>query len=165
MAVFQVSVSTPVADKPNVGRNGPGPMTDQLWAIFMISSGPRPVLQVQCFGAEVSDLKHRKLAELVDSHPEWTDEQAIQALKEAGAIFGPDAKDLVQKNLPFERLEPIVGKIRLNSLYFQTRNGADPPQAMMSWYADFTAKKAGKETSYYVAIEPFSARTYILHQK
>jgi len=165
MAVFQASVSTPVPDKPGVGRSGPPEMIDQLWGIFMISSGPTQVLQVQCFGAEVIQEKDKKLTELVDSHPEWTEEQAIQALKEAGASFGPDAKELVQKNLPFERLEPIVGKIHLTSLYFEVRNSADPPQAMLSWYADFTAEKGGRKKRYYLAIEPFGGRPYILHSK
>lgn len=166
MGHFDVSALTPVPDNPGVARSAPGPMIDQLDAIFAFSSDSVPVIEMQCTGGEIiNQAKHSKLTALVDSHPEWTDEQAIKAMKEADANFGPDARDSVQRNLPFERLEPIIGKIHMTSLYFQVRNGANPPQAMLSWYADFTAKKAGKETRYYLAIEPFAAHVYLLQPK
>lgn len=140
-------------------------MTNQLEALFTIASEQNPLIEMQCSGPEVNEEEHRKLAELVDSHPEWNDTQAIEVLKQAGARFGPEAEQLVRSSLPFERLEPILGKIHLDSMYFEVRNGADPPEATLSWYVDFTAQKGRHKMRYYLRIEPFGGRPYILHWK
>lgn len=165
MATFDASVLTALPDKPNIGHSKPPQLADQLQALFRISPGSLRVLEIQSSGPEVSELKNRKLTELVDSHPEWSDDQAIQALKEAGALFGPDARDLVRDRLPFKRLEPIIGKIRLTSLHFQVRTDSVPPLAAIGWQADFKARKAGGETRYFLAIEPFGGRPVMFHQK
>jgi hypothetical protein len=93
-----------------------------------------------------------EVSKLADEHPEFSSNQVAEAMKQAGAKFGPnDKKDFVN-NLPIAILERFLGKIRLISVEF---TGLDRPILPM-WIVIAKAKTtAGNNTAYEMRFEPF----------
>ena len=69
-----------------------------------------------------SDAVHQQqrdlLHHLVASHAEWSNTQIANALKQAGARFGPDDKEAFVKSLPLNKVERFLGKIKITSVEF-----------------------------------------------
>lgn len=64
---------------------------------------------------------------LLEQRADWTEAQAIQALADAGAAYGPDARDALLKKVALTSLEPFIGACKVDDLRFNLRqdnNGA-----------------------------------------
>lgn len=72
--------------------------------------------------------KNRAIDEQVYSHPEMTDAEVAAALKKAGVKYGPEDKEQFIRDLPIDRLERFLGKLRIVSVGFlpldENRNNA-----------------------------------------
>ena len=55
----------------------------------------------------------------VNAHPEWTDAQALAALDQAGAKFGPSKKEEFIRNLPISKLGLFIGQFNIQSVEFE----------------------------------------------
>ena len=64
--------------------------------------------------------KNLAFHEAIKAHAEWTDDEVIQGLKQAGARYGPWAKEEFLKLVPFEALKRVFGKGNLVSAEFRT---------------------------------------------
>ena len=112
-------------------------------------------------GGYLSDSKKWEgILTLLDSHPQWSDSQAIQALEQAGARFGPDRKSAFLHQIPLEAIGRTLNEsLTLDSVEF---HGADEPHvgsfANMVW----TTKFRGKTRSYVANFEPFGGHLILL---
>lgn len=62
--------------------------------------------------------KINALTSLVLSHPEMTYSNVVEALKNAGAKYGPSDKEEFIRNLPLSALEPFLGKLQIIKVEF-----------------------------------------------
>ncbi len=102
--------------------------------------------------------KNEALRKLIDSHPEWPDTRIAEELRAAGAKFGPDEKEQVLKTLPLARLQPILGKLRVESARFDAKVEAASANTMaiLDWdIAVVGVMPDGEQVSYSLSVEPF----------
>jgi hypothetical protein len=75
----------------------------------------------------VQSEQNEKLHEIVQSHPEWSETDACKALKDAGALFGPNDQEAFLKSIHLDEFEKLLGSLRVASASF---NGfANPDHA------------------------------------
>jgi hypothetical protein len=101
-----------------------------------------------------------KIQKLVELHPEWSETQALAALREAGALYGPEKKEELLKTLQLGKLEPFLGSSTIRSVEFVVFHGAHVGNfAGLYWtvHLDTTAPD-GKRASYTLILEPFEGR-------
>ena len=55
---------------------------------------------------------------LMQSHPEWSDEDALAAVRKAGLRFGPNEKQQLLQGLPLKALAEIYGPLRIQHATF-----------------------------------------------
>jgi len=105
--------------------------------------------------------KNEALRKLIDSHPEWPDTRITEELRAAGAKFAPDEKEQLLKTLPLARLEPILGKLRVESARFDAKVEAASANsmAMLDWdIAVVGVMPDGEQVSYSLSVEPFEGK-------
>lgn len=112
-------------------------------------------------GLLVNTARRTEVAARVDGHSEWSDEQVLSALREAGARFTPDAVKSAESTLGprLAPLEPFLGTIQIRDATFQIRSAdelrADLPAAELYWFVRFSATDAGRLRRFSARIEPF----------
>jgi hypothetical protein len=67
------------------------------------------LMQLIIEGDLANSKQNKAIASLVQSHPDWSDEQAAGALKSAGALYGPADKNDFTKSLHLPDLEKSLG--------------------------------------------------------
>jgi hypothetical protein len=143
------------------------PVGPMLAAVLFRPSDSREDLfsQVAASGRVVSSDQWERLKDLVDDHPEWSRDEALRALKDAGVRFGPDAKEEFLRGLPLNRLERLwSGKISIRSAEFRVREplvaGADhPPAAKVEWTVEITVQRPARPAvGYTLLCEPLGGR-------
>jgi hypothetical protein len=101
-----------------------------------------------------------KLKKDLDKHPEWPDARVVEALKGAGAKFGPDDKAELMRALPLKELEPCTGRLEIVSAEFRVRLGpveGEKPKANLTWrvLAKAYSPDGRYETDCSMTLEPF----------
>jgi hypothetical protein len=76
------------------------------------------ILQVHFEGDLAASTQRDVLRKLVESHPEWSEQQEVEALKKAGASFGPGDKEPFVNSLHLERAEQSLGRLKIISVDF-----------------------------------------------
>lgn len=166
----------------NVGNGRPG----QVFGVFggVIGSGParkgeREMLvatqflsgrfifnkagEIETFfgqGPIVESDRNESIHKLIDSHPEWSDEQEIRALKDADARYGPNQKQALMKILPLEKLKIFLGDFEVKSVEFEL-HGQDKEGSFASlwWRVELEVReRKNQRVSYYATFEPFEGR-------
>jgi hypothetical protein len=105
--------------------------------------------------------KNEALRSTANAHHEWTDVEALQALKGAGATYGPWARDAFLKSLPIKGLgDAFKGTVALKEANFvalsATREG---DFAVFQWMVVFEIKGGpGEAAQYKGSFEPFGGR-------
>jgi hypothetical protein len=105
-----------------------------------------------------------KFEKLIEKYPDWSTAQVVEALKEAGAKFGPDQKEQVIKTLPLGGLRPYMGDLKVESARFVLKDARDWKQLAIAlggafWVVHITATLPSGGTYYYwFAIEPFEGK-------
>jgi hypothetical protein len=108
----------------------------------------------------LSDAKLDNLRQLVDTHRGWTDLQVENALKKAGAQFGPSDHDALIRALPREALEQALGPFKIDSLEFRLRH-QQPSGSLAELYWELvvsSARTKGKPLRWSITLEPFTGR-------
>jgi hypothetical protein len=80
-----------------------------------------------------------KIRKQADENPEWSDARVVEALKAAGAKYGPDDREAFLRALPLKELEPFTGRLEVVSARFDVRFHAiegEKPKADLSWAVD-----------------------------
>jgi hypothetical protein len=110
--------------------------------------------------------KLEALRNLVESRPEWSDDQAVSALKKDGARFGPDKKKAFMGSLPFDKTERFFGRLEITSVEFQhLQEGRDGNSAVtaLCWKARADALfSEGTSARYTFDFEPYEGKLTFL---
>ncbi len=112
--------------------------------------------------------KFQQLRKLVREHPEWSDDQAANALREAGAKFGPWNQADFTKTIPVSQLERFFKPWSLSSVHFRVRSEnavteAGKPDAEMLWDVRLVSDTTkSHKISYYLLFEPFEGKLVVL---
>jgi hypothetical protein len=111
--------------------------------------------------------QNKTIRELVESHPEWSEEQANHALKEAGARFGPAEKQQFVDSLHLERAEKILGHLRIKLVEFQVFSNPDHVGSFASLFWVVHAEGEipdGTHRTYGLVFEPFKGKLTDIHE-
>lgn len=120
--------------------------------------------RIQTFHSSNSTLlnseKNEAISKLCYGHPEWSEAQAIQALKEAGASYGPNEKDAFREAIPLRQLERFLGKLTVHDLEFKSlvedREGSF---VQMYWEVGLVGRRPGEPpANYFLRFEPFGGK-------
>jgi hypothetical protein len=112
--------------------------------------------------AEQNETIHK----LVESHPEWSEVQACEALKEAGAHYGPGDKKELIKRIQLEKLERFLGHCTVKSVEFHGLGESHEGNfADLYWSVELEVDSPnGGHSSYSLIFEPFDGKlTQIIH--
>jgi len=96
----------------------------------------------------------------VDSHHGWTDLQVENALKKAGAQFGPSDRDALIRALPRDALEQALGPFKVASSEFRLRH-EQPSGSLADLYWELVVSSTtteGRPLRWSLALEPFTGR-------
>src|SRR6266849_9110090 len=122
---FEVKLDDPHTEKylnppvdPQTGKRLPVPedttfLTGSFW--FDDRGGIR---EMWSEGPVVESKRNEAIHQLVEAHPEWSEAQAIQALKDAGARYGPGEREQLLQSLHLEKAEKLLGRLKTKSLQF-----------------------------------------------
>jgi hypothetical protein len=124
--------------------------------------------------------QNQAMTKLVESHPEWSDEQAAGALKSAGALYGPADESEFTKSLHLPELEKSLGlKIVSSENSKQPDARMNPPIRFQGWsnpdhvgsfvgFAWFVGMEAdsrdGHTRKYSFIFEPFQGKLKDIYQ-
>jgi hypothetical protein len=110
------------------------------------------------------DLAHSKqnkvIRELAQSHPEWSEDEAVRALKEAGARYGPSEKEQFLQAIHLEKLTSVLGDLKIRLVEFQ---GLSPDHvgsfASLFWVVQAEGRfPDGSHCAYGFSFEPFDGK-------
>jgi hypothetical protein len=101
-----------------------------------------------------------KLKKELDEHPDWPDSRLVEALKAAGAKYGPDDRVAFLRAIPLKELEPYTGRMEVISARFGVRFPADEgerPKADLTWFVDakWRSPDGQREAFRTMTFEPF----------
>jgi hypothetical protein len=92
------------------------------------------LMQLIIEGDLANSKRNQAIEKLVQSHPEWPDEQAAGALKSAGALYGPADESEFTKSLHLPELEKSLGlKIVSSENSKQPDARTNPPIRFQGW--------------------------------
>lgn len=163
---FDIGISEvpPVPPAPN--QRSEADRVGHLGAHFQFDVKDHRVTSIFADGSLVESEKQQALNKLIDANPQWTEAQMTEALLAAGAKFGPNEKARISARLPVDKLEPMVGKIRIASTEFTFRgNSKEPYFAIMNWTIHFRATTGKHHDEYFISIEPFEGKIVSLGRR
>ena len=138
--------------------------TGLLNAVFEFDSSDLTMLSIQ--GRANRYRENTAIRNLVDHHKEWSDQQVIDALKDAGALYGPNDEQELRRVLPtMSKLASIFGAApTITAASFELRADLRPPaprNASLDWRVDLRVPSRGgrkKGTRYIAGFEPFAGK-------
>jgi hypothetical protein len=92
---------------------------------------------------------------IINAHPEWTDEQDLEAAIKLGMRFGPDKKADLLRVFPLKELSSIYGPIQITEASFRVAGPKEPETSFADLHWLITAKRAGTEKTLQIMVEPF----------
>jgi hypothetical protein len=97
-----------------------------------------------------------KVKKELGEHPDWPDSRLVEALKAAGAKYGPDDRAALLRAIPLKELEPYTGRMEVISARFDVREG-DGPKAALTWFVDakWRSPDGQREAFRTMMFEPF----------
>lgn len=102
---------------------------------------------------------------LMQSHPEWSAEEALAAVKKGGLRFGPNDKQKLLQGLPLKELAEIYGPLRIADAKFdlmqEHEKDAEWWFTVLEW--DISAKVVGSRRTVRIAVDPFTGRIFSIH--
>jgi len=112
-------------------------------------------------GSNVQKLE--ALRQQIQLHSEWSEDQCVRALKQAGARFGPADKSAFVRSLPLDQAEPFLGHLIITSVEFgrlrAERVAYDINAGPLEWQVRTTAHLSdGKDAVYFLNFEPFEGK-------
>lgn len=150
-------------DRPE-GQGNVGASQTLLEGYFLFGPEGR-IKQLWIGEAELANSKaNTALRSLVESHPEWADSDALKALREAGAKFGPESKDELLRIPTLKSLGVALGALEAASAEFEVmREPHSGNFALLDWRVSFEKPGASAhDVSYVATFEPFAGRLVFL---
>jgi hypothetical protein len=165
---FAIAVSEVPPAEPITAAPAPPPLSSaervgHLSTHFEFDPRDGKLIWMFANGSYVSTDKQQQLQHHIEEDPNWPEHELTEALKAAGAKFGPNQRDAVLAVFPRSRLEPILGKIEIQSVKFGVgpNNGGQKDRAIL-WSVRFQASKGQATTQYFASLEPFAGRVVLL---
>jgi hypothetical protein len=126
------------------------------------------VQELRAYSDAVHEQQLDALRNLVESHPEWSDAQAADALKKAGARFGPSDKEAFINSLPFSKTERFLGRLKIESVDFEypdpKRTGEFASGALIWIVRAVGELPDGTHPRYGFSFEPFEGKLTSIFQ-
>jgi hypothetical protein len=129
----------------------------------LVDPGPH-FREVVFNGTHVNSRKIRLFAEQARANPGWTDADVQEALKRAGAKYGPADREALLRDLNLERFAPILGELDRSKTRFLWRLGLRPgnPRDVMTrpgWSVELQARHPTRgHICYGLVFDPFDGR-------
>jgi hypothetical protein len=109
--------------------------------------------------------ERQKTEEVMQSHPDWTAEEALAAARKAGLRFGPSDEGKLLRQLPLKELGEIYGPLRIQRVEFALMQEHEKDAAW--WFTelewDISAKLLGTNKTLQMTVDPFTGRIFALH--
>ncbi len=115
-------------------------------------------------GGSFTEMRSKSVRKEIIDHPEWNEQQRIEALRQANPRFGPDHKKEFLSTVPVEAIRKFTG------CYLQSETAAlyawrsddvppDPPVAAIAWRISGKSHNASRHhDACSAAFEPFEGR-------
>jgi hypothetical protein len=131
-----------------------------LTGTFDLTDG---VIQRAAFwGKELRTDEWRALKKAFESPKKWSDADLRSALREAGAKYGPTDQAAFERQLPLDRLEPIVGRITTKDVRFDWGTRSEdvdlPDDILAMWVVDLKTSRDQKSECYRLTFDPLTGR-------
>jgi hypothetical protein len=99
---------------------------------------------------------------LVETHPEWTDEEILVAAKRAGLRFGPNEKAQLLGSLPLKGLSVVYGplKVKRAKLLLAQEHEKDAKWSFARLTWEITASEVGSKRILAITVDPFDGRIF-----
>jgi hypothetical protein len=111
----------------------------------------------------------RDIRQLVELHPEWSEAEAIRALKQAGASYGPADKEEFVKSLHLQSTEKFLGRVKVQSVEFSGLNPVHTGNfaaGSLDWVVRMEANFPDNTTvTYSLTFEPFAGKLMLLTRR
>jgi hypothetical protein len=166
IAVSELHPSEPIRGSAPYTNPSSADVVGHLSTHFEFDRRDNGIHLVFASGTYVNDEKQQTLTKLVDEHPEWSAVQMTETLSASGAKFGSNQKEALLARFPVNDLEPILGKIKITSVYFRFRQNNEPRSGgVMLWSILFRATKGEKHDEYTASLEPFDGKIISLGRR
>lgn len=103
--------------------------------------------------------KNEQIHELIEAHPEWSEDQALEALRKAGALYLPQDKTKFLQQLHLDRF--LEGRLKIIATTF-TDLGSEHvggfSAGALSWDVEAVAELPSGQQIYHFNFEPFEGR-------
>ena len=112
-------------------------------------------------GNDAHSKQNEEIRKLIDSHPEWSEVEALKALKQAGAAYGPTERDHFLQVAQLENLGRILGKHKVQSAEFHTLLNPEHEGnfAELYWQVNVDVQLPnGSAVAYVLSFEPFKGK-------
>jgi len=106
------------------------------------------------------EIENDRIRKQVDSHQGWSDKEIAEALKGAGAKFGPNEGADLLRVVPLNVLEPFIGSMHIDSTEFRLRHQQKPRSlADLYWIiVGHATLGAGHADEWSLICEPFEGK-------
>jgi hypothetical protein len=102
--------------------------------------------------------------EIINAHPEWTDEQDVEAARKLGMRFGSDKKADLLRILPLKGLSSIYGPLQITEAKFRTTLTKEPGDYFAELYWFVMARGIGSSLELQIMVELFHGRIFAISQ-
>lgn len=111
-------------------------------------------------GPLIPEVANAALTKEAESHPDWTDDDMLVALRRLEARFPPDRQEAFRRHADVERYASLLGPIAKAEIRFQWRHPLRPEMITPpQWYVELeTGNAQGKPACYVLSYEPLEGR-------
>lgn len=142
-------------------EKGPLELPLYLEFSFIVTKGT-PDREILChpikFIDHTSNKQMHQAEDLIDSHPEWSDAQDIQAAVKFGMRFGPDKKAQLLRLIPLSGLSAFYGPLRIAKAEFSITGEKAPNSSFANPYWEVTLQEVGSNRTLLMGVDPFNGR-------
>ncbi len=166
---FDVKLYDPLSERmlnpPVDGKTGkqlsPPDNTVLLEGLFTFNQEGR-LEHMFAAGDVVHSKQNDAIRKLVESHPEWSEDEAVGALKKAGARYGPADRDQFLQAIHLERFARSLGRLKIELVEFNELS-PDHTGSFAAAAFNWTVKAEGRAPNrthcrYSLGFEPFGGK-------
>jgi hypothetical protein len=130
---------------------------------FVESATKEPRYNLSCRPQKFRNTRNSGLEavqNLLNTHPEWSDADALRTAKNHGLRFGPEFKAAILRRIPWRELSVLYGSLRTKKAVFEVSGNAEKcigcSFTSLHWYIE--AEEVGTRRSLGIFVEPFHGR-------
>ena len=101
---------------------------------------------------------------VINGHPEWTDEQDLEAARKLGMRFGPEKKADLLRSLPLKALSSVYGMLEITQADFKIAGPKKPETSFANLHWFITASLIDTQKRLEIMVEPFHGRIIGINQ-